>query len=331
MDYIETTIETPDQSGPRVWVVGSVHMDVIALADRHPRVGETVMGSQLRLLPGGKGANQAVAARRGGAATSLVARLGEDAFAEQLWSFLRDEDIDLQHTRSLGGESTGVAVIVVAESNNSIVVVPGAGGLMDVTALDALEIGAGDVVVAQLEAPEAVTAAAIARAKAAGALSVLNPAPALPTAGHLLDDADVLVLNETELAVFSAAEDVATLADPAAALAAAAELRRHPGQVVIVTLGVAGAVCVGPEGSLHVAGRSVEVVDSTGAGDCFAGNLAAGLCAGRPLAEALEMANLAASLSVQTPGAAVSMPDAEAILAAAKGTPEARGPGVTPS
>jgi ribokinase len=324
-------MERSNRPGPRVWVVGSVHMDVIASAERHPQVGETVMGTQLRLLPGGKGSNQAVAARRSGAATSLVACLGEDVFADQLWNFLREEDIDLEHTRGIPGASTGVALVVVAESNNSIVVVPGAGGQMDAASLDAVEIEAGDVVVTQLEAPEAVTAAAIARAKAVGALSVLNPAPALLAAAPLLDDADVLVLNETELAAFTASEDVAALADPATALAAAAELRRHPGQVVVVTLGGAGAVCLGPEGPLRVAGRSVQVVDTTGAGDCFAGNLAAGLCAGGSIAEALEMANLAASLSVQTQGAAVSMPEAGAILAAAERAPEERAPGVAPS
>jgi ribokinase len=302
-------------------------MDVIALADHHPRVGETVMGSELRLLPGGKGSNQAVAARRSGVATSLVAYLGEDVFGEQLWRFLEEEDIDLEHTRSIAGASSGVALVVVAESNNSIVVVPGAGAQMQASALDLLDIRAGDVVVTQLEAPEPVTAAAIARANAVGAISVLNPAPALPAAARLLDDADVLILNETEVAAFSGAGDVAALADPAVALDAAAELRRHPGQLVVVTLGGAGAVSIGPDGPLRVDGRSVEVVDTTGAGDCFVGNLAAGLCVGRPVAEALEMANLAASLSVRTQGAAVSMPDARAVRAAA-GVREEGGPGV---
>lgn len=122
--------------GKRVWVVGSAHLDVIALAPRHPRVGETVMGSELRLLPGGKGLNQAVAAKRSGAATSLVACLGEDPFADQLWRFLEQEDIDLAQTRAIGGASTGVALVVVAESNNSIVVVPGAGGQMDAASLE---------------------------------------------------------------------------------------------------------------------------------------------------------------------------------------------------
>jgi len=304
--------------GPRVWVVGSIHMDVIASVERQPRVGETVMGSESHLSPGGKGANQAVAARRSGAATSLIARLGQDAFADQIWGFLGSEGIDLTQTRSLSGASTGIALVVVAEANNSIVVVPGASGRLDPASLESVEIGPDDVVVAQLELPAAVTAAAFARARAVGARTILNPAPALSAAADLLDDADVIVLNETELAVLSALEDVAALADPSRALAAAASLRHHPGQTIVVTLGVAGAVCITPGGPLRVAGHRVEVADTTGAGDCFVGNLAANLCAGKPIAEALELANLAASLSVQAVGAAVSMPDATAIRAAAE-------------
>lgn len=301
---------------PRVWVVGSIHMDVTALAERHPRVGETVMGSEIHLSPGGKGTNQAVAARRAGAPTSLVARLGEDVFADQIWAFLEAEGLDLTQTRRLAGSSTGTALVVVAEADNSIVVVPGAGGLLDVAGLEGAAIEAEDVVVGQLESPLDVTAAAFARARAAGALTVLNPAPALPAARPLLESADVIVLNETELAVFDA--DPPTPADPAIALAGAARLRRHPGQSVVVTLGVAGAICASPAGPIRVEGRVVEVADSTGAGDCFVGNLAASLCARKPIAEALELANLAASLSVQSIGAAVSMPDAPALQAAAE-------------
>lgn len=300
---------------PRVWVVGSIHMDVTALAERHPRVGETVMGSEVHLSPGGKGANQAVAARRAGAVTALVARLGEDTFAEQIWTFLEAEALDLTQTRSLAGSPTGIALVVVAEADNSIVVVPGASGQLDVAGVDGAEIEAEDVVVAQLELPLEVTAAAFARARAVGALTVLNPAPALPAARPLLDSADVIVLNETELALF-AGDDAPGHTDPAAALAAATRLRRHPEQSVVVTLGVAGAVCASPAGPIRVEGRRVEVADSTGAGDCFVGNLAANLCAGKPLVEALELANLAASLSVQSMGAAASMPDAAAIQAA---------------
>lgn len=302
---------------PRVWVVGSIHMDVVAFAERHPRVGETVMGSKVQLLPGGKGANQAIAARRSGVAASLVGCLGEDAFAEQLRAFLSDEGVGLEHTRSVAAASTGVALVVVAESNNTIVAVPGAGDELGPALLDDVDIQAEDVVVAQFESPLAATAAALERAHAAGALTVLNPAPALPAGRHLIDAADVVVVNETELAVLCGTEDVAALAAPAKALAAAERVRRHSGQTVVVTLGGAGAVCATPEGPLRVEGRRVEAADTTGAGDCFVGNLAAELCRRRPMAESLGIANLAASLSVQRSGAAVSMPRAEEVRAAA--------------
>ncbi len=291
-------------------------MDVVAQAGRHPQVGETVMGSSVKLMPGGKAANQAVAARRAGAATQLVARVGADVFGAQILGFLAAEGIDLQQTRVVPEASTGIALIVVAESNNSIVVVSGASAELDIAAVDAIQVGRGDVVVAQLESPPAAASAAFERARAAGALTILNPAPALRDAACLLASSDVVVLNETELAVFAGVDDVSALADPGHALTAATELRRHPGQTVIVTLGVAGAVAVTPEGPLRVAGRRVAVADTTGAGDCLVGNLAAGLCRGLPLAESLATANLAASLSVQALGAAISMPTAEALAAA---------------
>lgn len=302
---------------PRVWVVGSIHMDVVAFAERHPRLGETVMGSEAQLLPGGKGANQAIAARRSGVPVSLVGCLGEDAFADQLRAFLGAEGVDLEQTRSVAGAGTGIALVVVAESNNTIVAVPGAGGKLGSALADELDLGAEDVVVAQFESPLAASVAAFERAQASGALTVLNPAPVLPGGDRLLDAADVVVVNETELAVLSGAEDVAALAAPAEALAAAERIRRRPAQTVVVTLGAAGAVGATPEGPLRVDGRRVEAADTTGAGDCFVGNLAASLCRRLPIAAALETANLAASLSVQTSGAAVSMPRAEAIRAAA--------------
>jgi ribokinase len=300
-------------------VFGSIHMDIVVTAPRHPRLGETVMGSGLELFPGGKGSNQAVAASRARAPTSLVARLGDDAYARELRAFLLAEELDLEHTTAVAGERSGIAVIVVAGSENTIVVVPGANGRLDAAAATSTDIGHGDVVVAQLESPQEAALAAFARAREIGALTLLNPAPATALADGLLDASDVIVLNESELAVLSGDADPGPPTVPLRALSAAKALRRFAHQSVVVTLGAAGVVAATPDGDLLVEGLSVDAIDTTGAGDCFVGNLAAGMRAGEPLARALERANLAASLCVQTLGAGVSMPTA-AMLDAAGGS-----------
>jgi ribokinase len=271
-----------------VVVVGSANMDVIAVAPRHPVVGETVLGTALRFAPGGKGANQAVAAARFGARTRMVGRVGRDAFGDSLVAFLDGEGI--------GGlirdadQPTGTALIVVDEQGeNTIVVVPGANGAMTVADLGRLD---GDVLVAQFEIPLAVVEAAL---RATRATTVLNPAPALVCPQSLLEAADIVVVNETE----------------AAALAGRLPARKD--QVVVTTLGAAGARV----GAMTVPGRAVAVVDTTGAGDCFVGALAAALAGGESIEGAVRVANVAASLSVQRFGAGPSMPtraEVEALL-----------------
>jgi ribokinase len=303
----------------QVWVFGSINMDVVAFAPRHPKVGETVMGSELHLLPGGKGANQAVAARRAGADTLLVGRLGEDAFAAELRTFLSNEDINLDHTAPVGGVSTGTALIAVADADNTIVVVPGANARLAPEVVQATHIQAGDVVLAQFETPQDVTLAAFEKARALGATTILNPAPAaVPDAG-LLAASDIVVLNETELAVLAQQGDAAAFAEPAEALRVAREIRQADDQVIVVTLGAAGAVAVTPDGNIEIAGREVTAVDTTGAGDCFVGNLAAALSRGSDLSAALAEANLAASICVQSVGAGVSMPTESMLRAAQAG------------
>jgi ribokinase len=293
-----------------VWVFGSINMDVVALAHRHPRVGETVMGTELHLLPGGKGANQAVAARRAGASTRLVGRLGDDAFARELRSFLVSEDLDLEYTADLPDTSTGTAVITVADADNTIVVVPGANAQLDDDAALTVPIEAGDIVLAQFETPQLVTLGAFRVARQVRATTILNPAPFLPFTGGLADLVDILVLNETELALLADVDDAATIADPDAAIAIAKRVRAEPDQTIIVTLGARGAVAVAPDAELRVPGHAVTAIDTTGAGDCFVGNLAAALARGESLAAALDVANLAASHCVQVVGAGVSMPTA---------------------
>jgi ribokinase len=163
----------------RVVVVGSINMDVIATAPRPPAVGETVLGSGLRFLPGGKGANQAVAAGRLKAPTELIGRVGTDAFGESLLAFLSAEKIGLAGVTRLGGVATGTALIVVGDDgDNTIVVVPGANGAMTPADADSVTVEVDDIVVVQFELPLEVTYAALSRARRNGARTILNPAPA---------------------------------------------------------------------------------------------------------------------------------------------------------
>jgi ribokinase len=291
----------------RVYVFGSINMDVVAFADRRPKSGETVMGSELRLLPGGKGANQAVAAARAGADTALAGRLGDDAFGAQLLTFLAAEGVDLALTRQLADETSGVALIVVSDHDNAIVVVPGANARLDDEAVSAAPIAAGDVVVAQLETPQTTTIAAFEKAAGAGATTILNPAPLAPIEDRLLELLDVVVVNESELAAL-VGERPGQAITTQWALEHAGRLRERGARTVLVTIGAAGLVVCDEVSTSHIPGHEVRAVDTTGAGDCFVGNLAAALAGGAPLGAAAERANRAAALCVQAIGAAPSMP-----------------------
>ena len=289
-----------------VWVLGAINIDLAVWTARHPAPGETVLGSALRRSPGGKAANQALAARRAGIATALVGRVGKDRFGDELLAFLGAEGVELRHVEAVADAPTGVALIVVAAGENTIVVALGAGSLLDERAAEDIELSADDVVLVQLETPPAASEAILMRARKAGARTVLNVAPARAQLEDLLELADVVVLNEGELATVTQYSATA----PGGASAAAHALKRTQQQTVVVTLGAAGALAASPHGDVAVPGREVGVLDSTGAGDCFAGYLAATLAFKAPIARALRVANCAASLSVQRPGAAASMPRA---------------------
>jgi len=183
----------------RVFVAGSINMDVVATADRHPRVGETVAGRQVLYFPGGKGANQAVAASRLGARTTLIGRLGTDSFGRELKAFLGGQGIDLGYVVETAEAHTGTAIITVAEADNTIVVIPGANGLVGADDVEVVPLLAGDVAVSQFEIPLPAIAAFFRRARAAAATTLLNPAPAQAMPRELLALVDILVLNETEL------------------------------------------------------------------------------------------------------------------------------------
>lgn len=298
----------------RVFVAGSINMDVVATADRHPRVGETVAGRQVLYFPGGKGANQAVAASRLGARTTLIGRLGKDSFGGELKAFLADQGIDLGYIQETAEAHTGTAIITVAEADNTIVVIPGANGLVGADDVEVVPLLAGDVAVSQFEIPLPAIAAFFRRARGAGATTVLNPAPAQAMSRELLALVDILVLNETELG-FLAGSGLSESDEAARIIAVARQLQARQDQTICVTLGKRGVLALAGREEIAVPGRVVKALDTTGAGDCFVGALAAQLADDVPLRAALAFANAAASISVQRMGAGPSMPTAAEVAA----------------
>jgi len=298
----------------RVFVAGSINMDVVATADRHPRIGETIAGQAVLYFPGGKGANQAVAAVKLGAPTTLIGRLGRDAFGDELKAFLTAQDIDLTFVQQTSGTHTGTAIITVANADNTIVVIPGANAHVSATDVEAPMLAKGDIAVSQFEIPLPTITAFFKRARAAGATTILNPAPAFEFGRELLDLVDILILNESELGLLAKAE-LRDTDDHARFIDAARSLQAGQEKIICVTLGKRGIVAL-IDGQPHVdLGRAVKAIDTTGAGDCFVGAVAALLADGQPLRSAFRYANIAASICVQRMGAAPSMPTVEEVKA----------------
>jgi ribokinase len=298
----------------RVFVAGSINMDVVATADRHPRIGETVAGTALLYFPGGKGANQAVAAAKLGAPTTLIGRLGKDAFGDQLKAFLAAQGIDLSFVQATAGAHTGTAVITSANADNTIVVIPGANALVSAADVAAPVLAKGDIAVSQFEIPLPTIVAFFKRARAAGATTILNPAPAIEFGTELLELVDILILNETELGLLAKTE-LRDTDDHARFIEAARSLPIGKDRIICVTLGKRGVLALVDGEPTIVAGRTVKAVDTTGAGDCFVGAVAAQLAGGQSAHVALDYANAAASICVQRMGAAPSMPTAEEVNA----------------
>lgn len=284
-----------------VVVVGSLNVDEVAAVVNLPRPGETITASGYEIHPGGKGANQAVAAARAGAAVRMVGAVGEDDAAALLRDSMTVDQIrlDLQ-TR---GADTGRALILVqADGENVITVIPGANHrltLDDVTAACS-SLTADDVVLMQLEIPLELVTHAARLAQDAGARVVLNAAPAQPDLP--LEHVDLLVVNEHECLVVAGAGDDA---DP---LATAATLAKEHGLTTIVTLGARGAAHTSGDVPGVVPAPEVSAVDTTGAGDTFVGYLAAALIEGAPLDDAVQLAVQAGSAAVTRPGAQPSIP-----------------------
>jgi ribokinase len=319
--------DVPRAIGPRVVVVGSVNVDLVARSDRLPSPGETLTGAQFSIHDGGKGGNQAVAAARLGVPTAFVGAVGDDEFGRRATAALAAEGVELAGLTTVS-TATGVALILVDEHGENVIsVASGANGAVTsvhvTEALSSLALGPDDVVLVCHEIPTAAVAAALRAGHAAGTTTILNPAPAAGLDRPTFALADILTPNRGELATLVAAEaervgraaagrrEAGTLQPEAAARVLLEQSSEGAGvkRAVVVTLGSSGAVLIERSGDpVDFSAPPVVAVDTVGAGDAFNGALAAGLVAGLPLSEAAARAVSAATLATTVPGARGGMP-----------------------
>jgi len=295
-----------------VVVCGSLNMDLLSQVERLPLPGETVLGTHYQHSAGGKGLNQAIACARMGVPTAMIGAVGDDAHGHTLTELLRTESVDTTRVRTRSGETTGLAQVMLAASGeNSIIVHAGANASLRAEDV-AHDLPEAIVYLAQLETPLDTIEAFFAAARHAGGCCVLNTAPAVRGSDRLLPLADVLVMNETELAYYAGQ----------AAAVSAAQVRRlgprllqRPQQALIVTLGAEGAWIFTHASEEFIPATPATALDTTGAGDCFTGVLAAGIALGQVLPEAARRASRAASIAVTRLGAAASMPRVQELTA----------------
>lgn len=286
-------------------VYGSINIDVIGHAPTLMRPGETVLGTTLDMAPGGKGANQALAASRAGGEVRMVGCVGHDDFATRALSLLSEADMDLSFVRRMD-RHTGTALIVVDDAGeNMITVLPGANARLTCAALEKAGLDAGDWLLLQLETPLEGVLAAARHARKAGAKTMLNLAPYMDFPPELLDEIDILVVNETELNGVLGLLDAPSL-DVEKSVGWISE---KLGNTVVATLGADGAISVTRGVMTKVPAIEITPVDTVGAGDTFVGYLAAGLAEGNDLEAALRRASVAGGLACLKPGAQPSVPE----------------------
>jgi ribokinase len=279
----------------KVTVVGSANVDLVTRVDRIPAPGETVTADSLEVYPGGKGLNQAIAARRAGARAQLIAAVGDDEYAQVLVETVAAEGMDQRLLRRETGRTGTAFVTTDVTGENNIVIVPGANGLLrQLTDEERELVRNSDVLVCQLEVPDSVVEDAVTTAWRAGTKVVLNPTPVRPVPGAILAAVDVLIVNEYE------AEQLRVDALPV--------------PCVLTTLGSKGSTLrIRGEGTLRIAARKTTAIDTTGAGDTFVGTFAAEIARGVGYEAAAKWASIAASLSVEESGAVPSIPTRRAV------------------
>lgn len=308
---------------PSIAVIGSLNMDIVVEADRSPQLGETILGNEAHFIPGGKGANQAVAAARLGARTTMIGAVGKDGFGSTLLEALAADGIETSKVKVVEGVATGIASILVAEKDNHIVVVPGANAHCLPEDLADLEnvISLSDMILLQLEIPLETVCAAAELAKRKGKTVILNPAPAQELPDHLLEKIDYITPNRSELSILTGIPiegDVQSLEKGMRAL-----LEKGPSHV-ITTLGSKGSAYLSKlpraeqgdgqdKQPTIVPSIQVPVVDTTGAGDAFNGGLAYAIATGQALPDAIMFATKVSALAVTKFGAQAGMPTLEEI------------------
>jgi ribokinase len=302
-------------NGHRIFVLGSLNVDLVQRVARLPVAGETISGDELQIFSGGKGANQACAAARLGGQVCMAGRVGDDAFGMRLKAELEQSGVDTTRVGTSKAETGAAIILVLPSGENVIVISPGANGTVTAdTASEALSEGkAGDILLCQLEVPVEATVAALRVARERGMLGILDPAPARSIPREALSLVSILIPNQTEAAGMLNRHEVESESVEAARELASELLRRGP-EVVIVKLGREGCLVASDGEVTAIPGHSVRAVDTTAAGDTFSGGLAAELSRGEKLAVAVQFANAAAALCVTKPGAISSIPTRAAVL-----------------
>jgi len=300
------------QNKPKIVVVGSSNMDLVVKSPRIPAKGETILGGNFIMTPGGKGANQAVAAAKLGAEVYFVAKLGDDIFGRQSLSNFQKVAVHTEYVVQTKEAPSGVALITVDDAgDNVIVVAPGANLKLSPEDVKKAQsaIASSGAVAAQLEVPLETVEFAARLANDACVPFILDPAPAQKLSDEFLQMVDILTPNETEAEILTGVE----VTDEDSALAAAKDLLQRGVKAVILTMGAKGFLLATKDAAEFVPSVKVDAVDATAAGDAFTGSLAVGLAQGKTLRDAALFANHVAALSVTKMGAQSSMPDAEQV------------------
>jgi len=298
-----------------ITVFGSINMDLVATSARLPKPGETVTGTSFSTAAGGKGANQALAARRAGAEVKMAGAIGDDAFAAPALTLLRDARTDLSLVKTVA-EPTGTAVILIGESGeNMISVIPAANGTVSVADAERAvsDMAVGDTLMLQFEIPADALEASLKAAKAKRVTTIINTAPLTADAARLSLLADIVIANETEFELLIGRNGLTSESRERALV----ERHGETGQTLIVTLGAEGVIAIRGGKVSKVKGLTIEPVDTVGAGDTFCGYLAAGLDAGLDFELSLRRAAIAGSLACTQKGAQPSIPVASEVDAKA--------------